>query len=86
MRKYINGWEGLTKIKWEKMNNVCSAQLSVWTTVFKGDEFLPDETLRANGLHPDKIPIVFKNCHKIGEIIEKISKNIPLTFVTIPDN
>ena len=84
MEIYRDGWEGLTRCQWDKINNNYPGP--VWVTVFGGENiFLAKETLRANGLHPDKIPEVFKNnLGTLGKILNKISKTIPLTFIPTP--
>lgn len=84
-REYVDGWEGLTKTKWKRMNS--SSNSPVWCICTGGaNVFLAGATLRANGLHPDKIPEIFKNNKStLGEILRKVSETIPLTFVPTPE-
>jgi hypothetical protein len=84
MEEYIDGWEGLTRRKWEEMNKYPG---QVWITVFGGAHiFQAESTLKANGLHPDKIPEVFKDDRwTLGKMLKKVEETIPLTFVPTLD-
>jgi len=85
-QEYTNGWIGLTKSKWTEMNNTISNQLPVFCRVSSGLGLCAEETLRANGIHPDFVPIVFKsNYSTIGKLLLEIEQVVPITYVDIPD-
>jgi hypothetical protein len=48
--------------------------------------FLAQETLRANGFHPNKIPFIFKENHgTVTDLLKKVNETIPLTFIHTPE-
>jgi len=85
MSEYTDGWEGFTKKDYDKMYETNTAQWPVWAEVHSGLGFKADETLRANGLHPDKIPEIFKGAYIIGKILKQVGEHIELTYVPTPE-
>ena len=85
MSEYIDGWKDLTKLEWKKIR--ASSDLT-WVIVTGGaDIFQAAATLRANGIHPDKVPEVFEGSYgTLGEILRRVSETIPLTFISTPDS
>ena len=79
---YIDGWDGFTKKQWDEMYDTNTAQWPVWIECSTGKGFDATATLRANGLHPDKIPELLRDdCGRLGSIIKKISDHITLTYI-----
>lgn len=86
MSEYKDGWKGFTKKDWDKMHEGCYNQRPVWPSCSTGNGFDAKATLKANGLHPDKIPELLRdNKGRIGELIAKISIDIPLKYIPTPD-
>ena len=87
MSDYKDGWVGFTKAAWDKMHKGCYNTWPSWCECSSGNGFKAEATLKANGLHPDKIPEILRDDKgTIGQLIAKIAKEIPLTYVPTPDN
>jgi hypothetical protein len=83
--QFQNGWIGFTKTDFKKMYDTITNQWPTWVEYNGCDS--PENaasTLRANGLHPDFIPDVFKDCIVIGKILQRVERHIPLTFIPTP--
>ena len=79
--EYKDGWEGFTKSDLEEMYNTCTNQWPTWVYVSNGNGFCPEESLLANGLHPNKIPIALRDHCIAGELIKKIAEHINLKYI-----
>ena len=85
-KKYIDGWIGFTKSDLKKMYDTCIAQWPVWIYVSNGNGFCAEESLCANGLHPDKIPSALRDDCRAGELIKKIAEYIDLEYIETLEN
>jgi len=85
IEEYTDGWEGFTKSDLKKMYDTCINQWPVWIYVNNGNGFIASESLRANGLHPQKIPTALRDHCIAGELIKKIAEHIELNYIETLD-
>ncbi len=83
--EFVDGWEGFTKTDLKEMYNTNTAQYPVWVMCSTGLGFDPIATLKANGLHPGKIPEALRNHCIAGPKIKKIAEHYPLKYVHTPE-
>ena len=86
VEEFKDGWEGFTKKDLAKMYNTNTAQYPAWCTCSTGLGFDAKSTLKANGLHPDKIPEALRDHYIAGKLIKKISEHYPLKYIPTPDS
>ena len=83
--EFTDGWIGFTKSDLEKMYATNTHNWPDWIYVSTGNGFDAPATLRANGLHPDKIPTALRDHIFAGKLIKEISKMIELKYIETPD-
>ena len=86
IEKFVDGWEGFTKSDLKEIYNTNTAQWPAWITCYSAVGFDPVATLKANGLHPDKIPEALRDHIFAGKIIKKIAECYSLTYVHTPEH
>jgi len=82
---YTDGWVGFTKKDLTEMYNTNTAQYPIWVKCYTGLGFDARATLKANGLHPDKIPTALRDHYIARDLIKKISEHIELKYVETPE-
>lgn len=92
MKKYVDGWEGITVKKWKEMYEEPYYKWPVWCIceVPRGDgmgmKLDIDNVLGANGLNPKKIPTVMRDDKgTAGDLIKRIASVIDVEYVTTPE-
>lgn len=83
--EYKDGWIGFTKADLKRMYDTNTAQWPAWIFITSGSGFDARASLKANGLHPKKIPSALRDHIFAGKLIKEIAKYIDLEYVETPD-
>ena len=83
--EFQDGWVGFTKSDLKKMYNTNTAQYPIWIYISNGENFDAKASLKANGLHPDKIPEALRDHYIAGKLIKKTAEQIELKYIFTPD-
>lgn len=83
--EFTDGWFGFTKTDLRKMYETNTHNWPDWIWVSTGKGFDAKASLKANGLHPKKIPSALRDHIFAGKLIKAIAQHIELEYAETPN-